>query len=46
MMGFVCKVCVYAVVPCRLYVSGLCVSQLTLLHFLFDNRIIHQQIEL
>lgn len=35
MMGFVRKLCVYAVVPCRLYVSGLCGSHLTLLDFFY-----------
>jgi hypothetical protein len=35
MMGFVLWLCVYAVVPCRLYVSGFCDSHLTLLDFFY-----------
>jgi hypothetical protein len=34
-MGFVRLLCVYAVVPCRLYVSGFCDSHLTLLDFFY-----------
>ena len=36
MMGFVRRLCVYAVVHCWLYVSGLCVSHLTLQIFFLD----------